>query len=214
MSTKNVKTISSPHIVELDDFSPPSDDTNLYTISQHAKERYSERIMQRENKGDVAKFVSEHDEKIKKDINKMIQYGTLIYDGPQMDGRVAQVYIKDAWVVIADAPKKIVITLFKIDLGLDEAFNIDYVKRMVEKFSDAKKAMREEKEKIEKEAATYNDIVEENNRTIEEYRRAIKALEDQNDGYKKVIKGLNAGLIKLSNDVKTILNKLIGKRTF
>lgn len=214
MSTKNVKTISSPHIVELDDLSPPSDDTNLYTISQHAKERYSERIMQRENKGDVAKFVSEHDEKIKKDINKMIQYGTLIYDGPQLDGRVAQVYIKDAWVVIADAPKKIVITLFKIDLGLDEAFNIDYVKRMVEKFSDAKKAMREEKEKIEKEAATYNDIVEENNRTIEEYRRAIKALEDQNDGYKKVIKGLNAGLIKLSNDVKTILNKLIGKRTF
>lgn len=214
MSTKNVKTISSPHIVELDDLSPPSDDTNLYTISQHAKERYSERIMQRENKGDVAKFVSEHDEKIKKDINKMIQYGTLIYDGPQLDGRVAQVYIKDAWVVIADAPKKIVITLFKIDLGLDEAFNIDYVKRMVEKFSDAKKAMREEKEKIEKEAATYNDIVEENNRTIEEYRRAIKALEDQNEGYKKVIKGLNAGLIKLSNDVKTILNKLIGKRTF
>ena len=49
------------------------------TISKHAKERYAERIMDRDNKTDVAVFLRDHDDKIQNDIEKMLEYGTLLY---------------------------------------------------------------------------------------------------------------------------------------
>ena len=90
-----------------------------YNISAHAKTRYAERIMGKEDI-DVNRFVTLNDDKIKTDINKLISYGELIYTGKQSQkdnkGNIVDVYLKDCWVVLADSRAKNVITLYKIDL--------------------------------------------------------------------------------------------------
>ena len=97
-----------------------------YNISVHARQRYAERIMGKEDT-DVNRFVTLNENKIKTDINKLIQYGELIYTGKQSQkdgkGNMVDVFLKDCWVVIADSRIKNVITLYKIDLGLDDEFN-------------------------------------------------------------------------------------------
>lgn len=61
------------------------DDMNKveYKISSHCEQRYAERIMNKDNKNDINRFIVENREKIKADINKMINYGELIYIGKQ-----------------------------------------------------------------------------------------------------------------------------------
>lgn len=103
------------------------DNIKNYTISNHALQRYAERIMEKEGI-DVNRFVTLNEEKIKTDINKMIEYGDLIFSGKQFQkdckGNVIDVYIKDTWVILVDGKAKTVITIYKIDLGLGDEFNI------------------------------------------------------------------------------------------
>lgn len=54
-----------------------------YQVSAHCKTRYAERIMGKEEKSDVVRFVSLNEDKINTDINKMIEYGNCIYSGRQ-----------------------------------------------------------------------------------------------------------------------------------
>ena len=53
-----------------------------YNISKHCAERYAERIMGKED-NDVNRFIVLNEDKIKTDINKLISYGELIYQGKQ-----------------------------------------------------------------------------------------------------------------------------------
>ena len=113
-----------------------------YTISKHAKERYAERIMEKATSNEINTFLVQNEDKIINNINKMIQYGELIYTGKQTqkDGRTynVEVFLNGLWVVITDIKSKNVITLYKIDLGVDEEFNQEYVSRMMDKFNAAK----------------------------------------------------------------------------
>ena len=54
-----------------------------YKISAHCEQRYAERIMEKDTKVDINKFIADNRDKIKNDINKMISYGELIYQGKQ-----------------------------------------------------------------------------------------------------------------------------------
>lgn len=73
---------------------------NKYSISKHAMERYAERIMGKDTNWDVNKFVLANVSKIETDINKLIQFGTLIYSGKKSkkDGKnsnaIIDVYLK------------------------------------------------------------------------------------------------------------------------
>ena len=129
---------------------------NLYTISRHAMERYSERLMGKEENIDINRFITLNEEKIKTDINKMIQFGDLIYTGKQYkskDGKnanaVVDVFLRDCWIVLADSKSKNVITLYKIDLGLDDEFNKIYISKMLERLSESKVALEETKKQVE-----------------------------------------------------------------
>ena len=74
-------------------------------VSNHAKERYSERIMDKDNKADMLVFIQKNEQKIKEDIFKMITYGEILYSGkPTVDynKQPVDIFLKDTWVVIVD----------------------------------------------------------------------------------------------------------------
>lgn len=46
-----------------------------YKVSNHAKQRYTERLLNKEDTNSVNKFIAENEEKIKTDLNHMITRG-------------------------------------------------------------------------------------------------------------------------------------------
>lgn len=189
-----------------------------YTISKHAKERYAERIMGKDSTIEINTFLVQNEDKIINDINKMIQYGELIYTGKQTqkDGRTysVEVYLNGLWVIIIDIKTKNVITLYKIDLGVDDEFNQEYVNRMMDKFNAAKENLEVITSKIDKENDSYKTMIEQNIEQINEYKSYIKNLEELNIGYKTIIDNNTVRVRVADREVADILNKLIGKKEF
>lgn len=189
-----------------------------YNISAHAKTRYAERIMGKENETDVNRFVTLNEEKIKTDIHKLIRYGELIYQGKQSQkdgkGNVIDVYLKDCWVVLVDSRAKNVVTLYKIDLGFDEEFNKLYVSKMMEKLNTYKEVLENTKQQIQTESNTYREMIADAESQIKEYRTMIKNLEELCEGYKTIIDNNNVKVAQANNDVVDVINTLINKREF
>ena len=189
-----------------------------YNISAHAKQRYAERIMVKDNSTDVACFIAKNEEKIKTDINKLIYYGNLIYTGRQFQkdgkGNIIDVYLKDCWVVLADNKAKNVITLYKIDLGLDDEFNLAYISKMIEKMNSYKDVLENTKQQIESESNTYREMIADAEAQIKEYRTMIKNLEELCVGYKTIIDNNHVKLAQANKDVADVVNTLIGKKEF
>lgn len=188
-----------------------------YNISAHAKQRYAERIMGKEDT-DVNRFVTLNEEKIKTDINKLIQYGELIFTGKQTNkdnkSSMVDVFLKDCWVVIADSRAKNVITLYKIDLGLDDEFNKAYISKMMEKLNANKEVLESVRQQVQEESNTYREMIGDAETQIKEYRGMIKNLEELCIGYKTVIDNNHVKVAQANKDVVDVLNTLIGKKEF
>ena len=188
-----------------------------YTISNHAKQRYAERIMKKDETTEINRFINLNEDKIKTDINKMITYGEKIYTGIQVGQRnknPVDVYLKDCWVVLTDTRSFNVITLYKIDLGVDEEFNKLYVSKMKEKLDAAKANAAKVAETVEAENYIYKQTIEDAEMDIKNYKSIIKNLEEMCAGYATIV---NTNVVKITQanlEVAEILNTLIGKKEF
>ena len=152
-----------------------------YTISAHAKQRYAERIMGKEDI-DVNRFITLNEDKIKTDINKLIQYGELIFTGKQTnkDGKssMVDVYLKDCWIVLADSRIKNVITLYKTDLGLDDEFNKAYISKMMEKLNANKSVLESVQQQVQEESNTYREMISDDMSALSKFQRIAVWLVD------------------------------------
>ena len=189
-----------------------------YKISNHAKQRYAERIMGKDEKLDVNRFITLNEEKIQTDINKLINYGELIYSGKQSNkdgkGNIVDVYLKDCWVVLVDGRQKNVITLFKIDLGLDEDFNKAYVSKMMDKLNGFKSALENVQQQVQEQSNMYKEMINDAETQIKDYRTMIKNLEELCVAYRTIIDNNNVKVAQANKDVVDTLNTLIGKKEF
>lgn len=189
-----------------------------YKISNHAATRYAERIMGKEEKADVSRFVSLNEDKIRTDINKMIKYGECIYIGRQSQkdgkGKIVNVYLKDLWVILVDEQSKNTITLYKIDLGLDDDFNKAYIAKMMEKLNANKEALESVQQQVQAESDMYKQMIDEAEVQIKEYRSMVKNLEELCAAYKTVIENNSVKIAQANKDVVEVLNTLINKREF
>ena len=186
-------------------------------LSNHAKERYAERIMDKDNKADINVFIQKNEQKIKEDIFKMITYGELLYSGrPTVDynKQPVDIFLKDTWVIIIDIAKQNVITLYSIDLGLGDDFNKEYINKLLEKLSSAKQRYEEAQIGINTQIETYNTIVKENIDMINDYRSNIKILEKQNQGYLDVVDTLRVENTAAEREVRDVVAVMTGKKVF
>ena len=186
-------------------------------ISSHAQERYAERIMDKDTKLDVTAFVTQHKQKIKEDIFKMIQYGTLLYSGKpnyEFNKQPVDIYLNGTWVIIVDIAKSNVVTLYSIDLGLGKEFNQEYIGKLLEKLNTEQKIYDEHLIEIQIQRKTYSELILSNREQINQYQQMIKALEKQNVGYQDVIDTLDCNRIVAEANIRDIVAKLIGKKVF
>lgn len=189
-----------------------------YKISKHCEERYSERIMGKDDKVDINRFISENKDKIKTDINKMIEFGELLYVGKQSQkdgkGKVLNVYLKDCWVILVDSKSEVVVTMYKIDLGLDDEFNKTYISKMLEKLNEAKTELENAQLEVLKETNMYRELIDDAEAQINEYKAMIKNLEELCNGYAAVIGNNNVKVSQANRKVADIVNAMINKKEF
>jgi len=186
-------------------------------ISAHAQERYAERIMDRNEKSDVVVFIAQHKQKIKEDIFKMIEYGTLLYSGKPVtdfNRQPVDIFLNGTWVVIVDIAKCNVVTLYSIDLGLGNDFNQEYISKLMQKLNDAKEKYETVVMGIKTQKETYSSIIKENIDKINELKQMINNLEKQNQAYTDVIESLEVDKIVAEKDVRDIIATMIGKKIF
>lgn len=189
----------------------------MYKISEHAKQRYAERIMDREDKTDAALFVSQHQQKIQEDINKMVEFGEVIYTGVSTSDNnknVVDVILNGHWVIIVDVKNEKVVTLFEIDLGLGKEFNDEYIARLKEKLDVAKARYKEEAKRLDKNNAEYNEIIDRNEEKIREYKSFIKSLETQNTNMVNLIAENKNNKLMAEQEVQDIVAVFCGKKVF
>lgn len=189
-----------------------------YKISAHAETRYAERIMDKDSKNDINRFIVENREKIKTDINKMIEYGSLLYTGKQSHkdgkGNIVDVFLKDTWIVIADSKARNVITLYKIDLGLDDEFNKLYISKMMEKLNQSREMFESVRLQVQTESNMYKEMIEDSENQIKEYKSMIKNLEELCSGYRAIIDNNHVKISQSNKEMAEILNQMIGKKEF
>lgn len=189
-----------------------------YKISQHAEQRYSERLLGKDNKLDINKFISENKEKIKTDLNKMTSYGKCIFIGKQSHkdgkGNVLNVYLKDTYVLLVDLQKELIVTVYKIDLGCGDDFNIQYINRMLEKLSVSRQSLEDAQLEINKESAMYQELINDAHSQIKEYKSMIKNLESLAESYQSIIDNNTVKVTQANREIAEIVNTLCAKREF
>lgn len=189
-----------------------------YNISAHAKTRYAERIMGKDDTVEINRFITLNEDKIKTDINKMIEYGELIYRGKSAaknsKGNMLDVYLQNCWVVLVDKSSGVVVTLYKIDLELGDEFNKTYISKMLEKLNISKAKLEEVKLQVYNETNMYSEMLHDAETQIKEYRSMIKNLEGLCDGYKDIIDNNIVKETQASREVAEVINALINKKEF
>ena len=190
----------------------------IYTISRHAKERFVQRLLNKEENNEIQKFIVENEDKIITDINKMIHYGDLIYSGrqTQKDGKtnIIDVFLKDTWCILTDNKTKNCITVYKIDLGCGDDFNQQYIIKMMEKLNESKDALEAAKNQVETESNMYKEMISDAQAQILEFKSMIKNLEVLCDSYQGIINNNMVKISQANRGVAEVVNTLINKREF
>ena len=180
-----------------------------YSLTQHARERYAERIMGKIDKMEVQKFIAEHEDKIYEDIEKMIEYGEVIYEGQQVrtkDIRPASYILRNDWLVVVNPQNKTVVTLYKIDLGAGAEINQMYISTMRDKLESAKKEVAEKVEALKIITDSYADGIKENEEMIKDYKAKIKSLEEQNECLNRLIREETTNIAIAEENIRDIIS--------
>jgi hypothetical protein len=185
----------------------------MYNISKHAQQRYAERIMSKEGKGDIAVYISSNAEKICNDVNKMIDYGRLVYSGDtESSGQIHDVYMSDTWIVITDPKSQKVVTLYSIDLGVGDEFNKNYIKLLLERLDEAKERFAEKDKELSERVREWQAQIDENKEKITELRQTANGLEKANENLMVVINDYQIQRYAAEQEVREIVRTLTGKK--
>lgn len=188
----------------------------MIKISRHAEERYAERIMSKDDKGDIIRFISNHKEKIQKDFEKMIAYGTLLYTGTSLKdkNRKCEVYLNDLWVLIFDPGSDTVVTLYRIDLGVGEDLNKEFLERALNNITLSKEQKVEIDQIADKIIQECREIISQNENEISKLKQQLKRLEEENKFNLECIKEQNAKKQYSDDLIRQNVEILIGRKTF
>lgn len=187
---------------------------NPLAITQHCKERYAERIMNREDRSDIAVFVAQNQEKIETDINKLYEYSQIIYTGQLKDKNYVNVFLNGSWVLLTDKDMQRAITMYKIDFGLGEEFNKEFVNRMLVKIDSYRQQYCDALNESEKQKKEYEKIISDFTQKANDYRRMANNLDKQVAAYKELASTTDAGVFEKENSFRQAVMELVCKKEF
>ena len=189
-------------------------------VSNHAIERYSQRILGRPN-STIRTLSTDEVEKIKHQIEDCISdenmlYEQLPYRNENGDFSRSDIYLYKNIVPIYDRDTNCVITIYNVDLGFDDAVNKKYVTVLKNKIKEIKtnkqKDINDLTTKIRKCNSLIGDHQDEIRRLeeeIEKYKSAIKSVSRVRKQYQDERKELED---EMDTEVKTLVTTMIKRK--
>lgn len=182
-----------------------------YNITNHAYERYAERMANKEQKTDMRIYIANHKDDINDRIHKLIHFGELIYEGKVGDHAKSHVYYKDRWIIIVDENKNNVVTLYKVDLLDDEVSDL-FANKVLIQIKQQQTNLYIEKVKVQQRINSFEQKIEENKTEIAYLKKLIKQYEEKNEAYTKMINTENIEVTKLEKNINQLVETLIRGR--
>lgn len=187
----------------------------MLDITKHASERYVQRVMGYTDKQDIALYIVQNKDLIHERINKMIQYGEIIFKGKVNNGNFVNVTIHDTWVIFTDRENSRVITLYKISLiNSDECFNKLFIEKIKAKIHASSLKLEQLTQKNNDEKNELKIKIEKNKVKIKEFEALIRELKSSNDAYSSVIDTYDAELHIISTEIKHTVENLVSEKIF
>lgn len=182
-------------------------------ITEHAKKRFAERIMDKNSPLDINKFILEHQSEIKERIEKMVMFGTSIYKGKLRDYNITEIFINGSWAVILDKDLKKVITLYKVDLGCSEELNEAYVSEMMNKILSTKQRYEEKRQQNQENNQQLSNSIKDYQNKIKELKKMMNEYQKCIDGMEMIISNNAVELSFIDQEFKNLVEKLVCVRT-
>lgn len=183
-------------------------------ITKHCQERYVERVMDKSE--DINAFLTTHTDKVNDNIEKLITYGTIVYEGNNIKDykNTIRVILNGTWIILIDVKQDKVVTLFSLDLGLGKEFNEDYINRMITKLQNAKIKVQDQLNVIDNSNNEYQQKINENNDKITLYRKYIKSMEQENASLNELILQSKTDKEMAERELLETLSYLLQKRVY
>lgn len=190
-----------------------SEEFKKYNITNHAYERYAERMVGRDNPTDIRTYLNAHRQDVNDRINKLINYGNLIYEGKLRDYPINQIYFNDSWVIVVDPKNNNVITLYKIDFGI-ESVNELFIKEMLDKIQSLNEELQEVKVIVAKSNEEILDTISNNTEEIKYHKSVIKSLEITNESLNNVVKESNVKIKLKEKEMSDLIDLFVSRKKF
>jgi hypothetical protein len=187
----------------------------MLEITKHAEERYVERVMGYTDKAEITTYINQNRDMISERLNKMIEYGELIYTGKIKEGNVVNIFLKDTWILIADRKIEKIITLYKVDIITgDDDFNKTFVDKMMAKIAVIKDKIDVYNNKHSSDIEQTKAQIEDNKAKIRQYEDLITKHRQLNNVLGDYLKVCDADLKAIDQEYKTAIEDLVSNRIF
>lgn len=171
-------------------------------ITNHAVERYAQRVMGKSNSV-ISDISAAEAENIRGILEKKVNPGNLLYKNmPYQDRNGANVdtdiYLDSDVVLAVDPKTDTIVTIFRIDLGFDDALNARYINALRSKIDALSKIK-------DIQVNNYKEIVKNYNEYINDYNKSIQEAEKRIDEYKRAVKQYEQQREEAQNEMNVII---------
>jgi len=149
-------------------------------ITNHAAERYAERVSEKD-KADIPVYVVQNRERIEGWISKLYEHSDYVCSGKIRDNNYSNFNInKDGWVIVTDALRETIVTLYHIDLGVGTEFNKEFISRMKDRLTSDYDNLQALECKMIDRAKELDGLIAGNHEEIKRLKKHIQYLEEAN----------------------------------
>lgn len=183
-----------------------------YAISQHAAERYAERALGYTTKTDQVKYANLRSTEIREFINKLCSYGECIFKGKIRNHNHTKIYKNKNWIIVVDPNNNKVVTCYPLLFGVGEDFDIEYSNRLTERLNELVLKKTEIEDEVNAFKDNYLEIIKNNNTKINEHKKIINKLIEQNKGYQAIVDNADSDIRKAEADIYNLIDAMTGKK--
>lgn len=159
--------------------------------------------------------IPENEVLVKERILKLFRSSEFLYRGALKENKEAAIYInRNSWVIIHDEKKDCLVTLYKVDLGLDEDFNRIYADKMLEKINTLKASYENETEKRKQEIHEIVEKVSDLNEEIKVTQKTLTNLTNNKDNLLQRKNLLEKEIKDLDEPLKLQIESFVSKKIF
>ena len=186
-----------------------------FKFTDHVLLRYCERVKDKDSGTDAKQYFITNETRVREEIDKLYLSSELLYKGKlgATERPCVELYgNKNGWVFIVDPKEFFIITLYKIDLEVDdESFNQLYVEKAFQALRDKSAAHIKLCEEMDAEILEAQRDKNANLEEIKILKKHIKVLEESNEAFDTFIRLKQSKKTMSELELKKMADKFCAK---